>query len=155
MAWITLTETEIAGRLAAPELTAVTSAAVRLGQTAEQILAGALKSVTAEVRGYVAACSRNVLGPAGTIPDELEGAALALIRRHLFTRLPKMESLFDDLRQKEAEDALVRLRDTAACRFAIVPPVLPAPAEEQAGDTVPPDIEERPLHFSRRDQDGL
>src|ERR1700754_2502333 len=126
MSWITLTQARIETRLTAPEMTAVTSAAKQVAQTAPQILADAIAAVVLEVRGYVAACDRNTLGPAGTIPDELESTALALLRRYLFTRLPAMKSLFDELRQEEAKDALQRLRDVAKCDFAIVPPETPA-----------------------------
>jgi hypothetical protein len=130
--WITITSTALQTRLAKPELDALGTAAVQSGQTTETLVAEAIAQVTAEVRGYVAACSRNTLGETGTIPDELESAALALIRRHLFTRLPGMKRLYDEIRTKETEDALQRLRDTALCRFAIVPPATPADDADQA-----------------------
>lgn len=132
MSWITLTTDDIETRLTKPELAALTTAARQDDQTASGILAGAITAVTAEVRGYVAACKNNILGESGTIPDELESAALSLIRRHLFTRLPGMASLYDQLRQDETRDAIERLRDTAACKFAIVPPTTPAAESEQA-----------------------
>src|SRR4051794_29328669 len=98
MAWITLTETEVQNRLAKAELTALKSAAIAAGQTASAILAAAIAAVVGEVRGYVA--KKNTLGAAGTIPEELESTTLALIRRYLFTRLPGMKGLFDELRQQ-------------------------------------------------------
>jgi len=154
MAWITLTAEKVQGRLTKPEMTAVLTAAKQTEQTAEGLLEEALASVTAEVRGYVSACERNTLGPAGTIPDELETAALAVLRRHLFTRLPNMAALFDELRQTEAKDALTRLRDTARCDFAIVPPEEPAPAAEQAQSSSPR-ICKRKRRFRRKDGEGL
>jgi hypothetical protein len=131
--WNELTADAIKGRLTKPELTALLTAAKQAEQTEEGLLADAISSVVSEVRGYVAACHRNQLGAEGTIPDELLSSALALLRRHLFTRLPNMKSLYDDIRQTETKDALERLRDTAACKFAIVQPVSPAPSAEQAG----------------------
>jgi len=130
--WNTLTSDDVKTRLTKPELTALLGAARQAEQTDEGLLADAIATVTSEVRGYVAAFPRNRLGADGTIPDELLSAALALLRRHLFTRLPAMKALYDPIREKETEDALTRLRDTAQGRFAIVPPESPAPAAEQA-----------------------
>lgn len=132
MSWITLTTDHVERRLSKRELAALLSAARQTDQTDAEIMSEAIGSVTAEVRGYVAACKNNILGSTGTIPDELESAALALLRRYLFTRLPNMGSLYDSIRQKETEDALQRLRDTAACKFAIVPPATAAAENEQA-----------------------
>lgn len=152
MSWITLTTAAIETRLTEPELGALTSAATVTGQTKEGLIAGAVEAVTAEVRGYVAACSTNTLGPAGTIPYELESSALALVRRYLFTRLPRMKALFDEIRQKECEDALQRLRDTAACRFAIVPPEEAGPQAGSGGVTL---ISHRPRIAGRKELSGL
>lgn len=154
MSWIPLTAEKAKTRLTKPEMTAILTAAKQSEQTGDGLLEEALSSVTAEVRGYVSACDRNTLGAAGTIPDELETAALALLRRYLFTRLPGMESLFDELRQKEAEDALTRLRDTAKCNFAIVPPETPAPPTEQVQGGSPRICKPR-RRFRREDGAGL
>lgn len=135
--WNTVTSDDVKTRLSKPELTALLTAARQLDQTDEGILADAIAAVTAEVRGYVAANSRNQLGPAGTIPDELQSAALALLRRYLFTRLPNMKALYDEIRQGETEDAMTRLRDTARGLFAIVPPESPASASEQVSGGSP------------------
>jgi phage gp36-like protein len=132
MSWITIAQDDIEKRLAAAEMTAVTSAATQVGQTPESIIASAIAAVTGEIRGYVAACQKNVLGETGTIPGELEGAALAMIRRYLFTRLPGTSRLLDENRRKETEDAIALLRDVAAGKFAIVAPAAPAPAAQQA-----------------------
>lgn len=125
--WIPLTVERVDGRLSAPERDALLNAAKGEEQTPSQLMADAIEVITREVRGSVAACDRNTLGPAGTIPDELESAALALVRRYLFTRLPGMKRLFDELRQEEAKSAERRLERAAECRIAIVPP-------EEAGD---------------------
>lgn len=111
------------------------NAAKQDAQTPEGMLADAIANVTTEVRGYVSANQRNTLGLDGTIPDELESSALALLRRYLFTRLPGMRSLYDAIRADETKDALERLRDTAAGKFAIVPPDTAAP-DQAAGPSV-------------------
>jgi len=153
MAWIPLTELEVQSRLTAAELTALKTAAIAGSQTASAILAAAINTVIGEVRGYVA--KKNTLGEAGTIPDELEATALALIRRHLFTRLPNMKALFDDLRQQEAKDALQRLRDAAKGDFVIVPPVEAAPEAEQAGGNGTQLVNSRPRIATRKTMAGL
>ncbi len=135
--WITLTADAVKTRLTKPELTALLGAARQAEQTDAGLLAEAASSVASEVRGYVSACSRNRLGPEGTIPEELLGSSLALVRRYLFTRLPGMKSLYDEVRQKETEDALTRLRDTAKGFFAVVAPESPAPAAEQVSGGSP------------------
>lgn len=132
MSWITISADDVARRLAAAELSALKTAAKASGQDGDTILEEAINDVTTQVRGYVAACSRNVLGEAGTIPDECKGAALALVRDYLFTRLPAMKALNDELRQKETERATQQLRDVAACKLAIVAPTTPAGDDEQA-----------------------
>lgn len=155
MSWAALTEAKVQNRLSAAELTALKTAAIAGSQTAAAILAAGIEAVTGEVRGYVAACRNNQLGEAGTIPEELEATALALLRRHLFTRLPAMKGLFDDLRQQEATDALQRLRDVAACKFAIVPPTDAAPAAEQAGGSGTTLIHSRTRIATRETMAGL
>lgn len=122
MAWISLTEDDVARRLTAAELTALKTAAKASGQDGDEILEEAITDVLKRVRGYVAACQRNILGDGETIPDELRASALALIRDFLFTRLPGMRGLNDEIRQKETDRALAELRDVAACKFLIVQP---------------------------------
>lgn len=135
MAWITLTEEDVQGRLAGAELTALKSSALSTGKTAAEVLAQALADVTTQVRGYVAGCAKNKLGDGSTIPDELKSAALALVRDFLMTRLPGMKILNDEARQKETERAVQQLRDAAACRIAIVAPATEA-EDQPAGPAV-------------------
>ena len=130
--WITLNEEDVQGRLAGAELTALKSSALASGKTAAEVLAQAIEDVTKEVRGYVAACTRNQLGDGATIPDELKGAALALVRDYLFTRLPGMKMLNDEIRQKEVDRAMSKLRDAANCKLLIVQPET-ASAAQAAG----------------------
>lgn len=132
MAWIIITAGDVQRRLAAQELTALTTAAKAASQSAETILSDAMADVVKRVRSYVAGCTKNMLGPAGTIPDELKAATLTLIRDYLFTRLPGLQSLNDETRREETRQAFRELRDVAACRMAIVPPETPA-AQQAAG----------------------
>lgn len=152
--WITLTPDKVKTRLTQPELSALLTAAKQDEQTADGLLADAIGAVAKQVRGRVGAHQPNVLGPDATIPDELEASALALVRRHLFTRLPNMASLFDELRQKECDDALAELRDAARGLIAIVPPEAPAPAGEQPGGASP-SIAPRVRIYRREDGEGL
>lgn len=135
MAWITVTPADVQNRLAAAELNALKTAAKASSQDGDVILSEAIDNVVAKVRGYVAACERNLLGLPGTIPEELLADTLALIRDYLFTRLPGMRSLNDELRQRETERAERVMRDVARCDFAIVPPEQEAP-QQAAGPSV-------------------
>jgi len=129
MAWITITADDVARRLAAAELSALKTAAKAAGQDGDEILAEAISETTVMVRGYVGGCSRNKLGPIGTIPEELKTATLAMIRDYLFGRLPGMKGLNDELRQKETDRAISMLKSAASCALAIVPPEIEAEAQ--------------------------
>lgn len=122
MAWITITADDVARRLAAAELAALKTSAKAAGQDGDEILAEAISETSVMVRGYVAGCRTNKLGIAGTIPEELKTATLAMIRDYLFGRLPGMKALNDELRQKETERAMSMLKSAASCALAIVPP---------------------------------
>lgn len=134
MPWITLTSEGVKRRLTKPEIDKIPSVAKLTSQTAEGLLASATDEIVREIRGHVAA--KNQLGAAGTIPDELENAALALIRRVIFGRVPGLEDLFGEIRKAECSDAQSLLRRVADGKFAIVPPESPAPGNQQAGNYV-------------------
>lgn len=110
-------------RLSGPELAALKTVALADGQT--DPLPEILADVIHEVRGYVSACGRNTLAEGATIPEKLKGAALAMIRYRLVTRLPA-KSLMNDDRRKENSDALHLMRDVAGCKFAVDEPTTPA-----------------------------
>ena len=125
--WIT--PTSITERLGGPEYDGVTKAALKMGQTGEQLVANELARTLTFVRGYVG--RRNVLGPDNTIPDELESATLALLVFNILTRIPGLKLLLTDERKEAQKDALKLLRDVAAGDFVIVPPLVRAPTPEQ------------------------
>ena len=130
MSWQTITEPDVITKLSGPEIAAMKTAALQAAQG--NPLPGIITQIVGEVRGYVAANLRNVLGPADTIPDELLGAAISRIRFELATRLPVASLLTEDRRTANA-NAIALLRDVAAARFLIVPP---ATAGEQAAEVL-------------------
>ena len=149
MAWITLTEANLGERLAAAELAALQSAAVgAYGNTVPDVLA----SVVAEVRGRVAANGRNQLGAAGTIPDELKAAALAIARWRILSRLPGMKSLQDEARRSEYADALSLLAAVADGKFAILQPE--TPLEDADTGALLPDVGDARTTFAPENFDG-
>lgn len=150
MSWITLSESDVITKLSGPEIAAMKTAALQAGQA--NPLPEVIEQVVKEIRGYVAACASNTLGEGDTIPDELLGTAISRIRYELATRLP-VSSLLTEDRRRANEDALTRLRDVAACRFALVQPE--TAAADQAGGTNSPAITERTRTFSRSDADGI
>ena len=149
MSWITITEDDVKTRLTGAELSAFRTAALAAGQT--DPLPEVIAQVTDEVRGYIAACPRNSLGAAGTIPKRLLGAALNIIRYRVATRLPSMKALIDGLREGEYKDALTLLRQVAACDYAIEDPT----ASDEQGVSVRPMIKSRRRQFSRAQQEGV
>lgn len=150
MAWIIITEDDVITKLSGPEKAAMNSAALQALQVAP--LPEVIKQVTLEIRGYVAACKTNILGPLGTIPEELLGTAISRIRFELATRLPVPSLLTDDRRTANA-DALTRLRDVAGCDFAIVGPT--DPAAEQPGGPATQLISASPRKATRQKLSGL
>jgi hypothetical protein len=149
--WIAITENDVKTRLAGDELEAFMTAALapEQGNPLPEIIA----SVTDRVRGYVAACARNKLGAAGTIPARLLGPALAVIRFELGNRLPGMKDLIDSLREKEYDNALRLFDRVAACDFMIEDP---AAATDAGSAGVRPWVSRRRhAQFDRRHQDGL
>lgn len=148
MAWIPVTADDIGTRLADPELDAARNALVAAGDPLPDIVS----AVVAEVRGRVAANRANRLGPAGTIPDELLNAALALVRGRLLSRLP-VASLMTEDRRAEIKSAEQLLRDVAAGSFVVSLPAEPAPATDIPAPPRP-SWSARPREFSRRQTDG-
>lgn len=154
MAWITLTAAHLKGKISDAEYGSVTAASLATGQTAAAIVEEELESTTVMVRGYVSGFRGNVLGEAGTIPDEVKDAALCIMRHKVFTRVPGLKRLLDEGRVREYEDAIKLLRDVAAGRFRIVGPTTAAPTEEQAGGGTVSVITKRPIGRESRDSLG-
>lgn len=102
MAWISITEDLVKTRLTGPELTALKSAATASGQTG--VLADVISGVVKEWRGRMRRW--HTLAAGSTVPDELEHHVLAMVRYRLFTRLPGMKGLLDELRVREYDDVV-------------------------------------------------
>lgn len=149
MSWIPITESDVQTRLAGAELTALKTAALATGQT--NPLTEIIGQVIDEMRGYIAACASNTLGVAGTIPQKLLGAALAIIRYRLATRLP-VKSLLTEDRVKENEQAIHLLEQVAACKFKIEEPITP---DTEILSSPTPHMTARTRHFGRDYEDGI
>lgn len=126
MSWITLTTDDLLAGLSGPEKSALQTAAKAVGQG--DPLAEHVANVTNEVRGYVAACAKNSLGPDGTLPSELKSDAVAIARWRAATRL-NIASILSPAREKEYDNANTKMRDVAKCAFAIIAPATPAAAQ--------------------------
>ncbi len=149
MAWITITEADVQTRLTAPELTAVKSIALAPGQAA--VLSEIVGQVVDEIRGYVAAYRANTLGAGTTIPQKLLGAALAMIRYRLATRLP-VRSLLTQERVDENSAAIKLLERVADGKFALEEPTT---ADTETVSSPSPHVTAVDRHFKTEDQDGI
>jgi phage gp36-like protein len=147
MSWITLTPDDILLRLAGAEKAAYTTAALAGGQS--DPLPEILEQVTDEVRGYIAACASNTLGPAGTLPPRLRLAALDIARYRLVTRLPNR---LTDERKEEYRNAIKLLESVASCKFAVEDPAGDATSGAQVNS---PATRARDRYFSRSQQEGI
>ena len=140
MNWLLLTPETLQPKVNGPELGALRAAALRGGQP--DPLQEILSEVILEIRGHVAAGGFG-LGPADTLPENLLGAALALIRYRLYTRLPGARSI-TDARWHDNEDALMLLRQVARGHFQISEDTPAGPLMTARADW-----------FSREEQEGI
>jgi hypothetical protein len=117
--WTPITISKVLTRWSDPETDAARTAVLAEGQ--EDPLVEIIAEIVREVRSYVATCVKNRLGPAGTIPDELIGDAIARIRFEASTRIPG-GPLMDDDRRKANDAAVRKFERAAACGITIEPP---------------------------------
>lgn len=118
MSWTTLNATAIRSRLTDLEKGSF-AGSEGLGEADYDPLPEIIATVTDLVRGYVAGCASNPMGPDGMIPSRLESAAISIVRYQLLARLPVNAGAFMEQRRKEYEDAIALLKDVAACKFAV------------------------------------
>lgn len=147
MAWIAITEADVQSRLAGAELTAFKNAAKASGQA--DPVAELISQTVDEVRGYIAACSRNTLEAGQKVPSKLKSATLALIVYRINTRLPIAVT---QERRDENERADRLMREVAACRFAIEEPTT---ASDESISSSGPRITPRTRTFDRDSQNGI
>ena len=148
MAWISITTDDVKTRLAGAEVTALQSAALAAGQT--DPLPEIIAQVVDEVRGYVAAAGAT-LGAAGTIPQKLLSAALAIIRYRICTRLP-VKSFLNEDRVRENDAALRLLEKVADRKFLVEEPTV---ADTEVGGGPGPSFNEKTRTFDGDSQDGI
>lgn len=118
MAWRAITEKDLLTKLSASELAGIRANAER----GTDPVGDSSALVTEQVRGYVASNPSNAIGPAGTLPERLIGAAVALLVPELYGRTGGLLIDLSDVRKKAAESAERLLRDVAAARFAVEVP---------------------------------
>ena len=147
MSWNALTEADVLTVLAGPELEAIRAAALK----AEQVdpVQPVIDEVTSLVRGYIAGCSSNQLGPDGTIPDKLQRPALDIIAVNIPARVRQKTT---DDRNQAKKEAIRLLERVADCKFHIEAPA--TPTEEQTGHPKPT-ITGRTSAYGRTNQDGI
>lgn len=115
MAWIALSSDDIENSLTEAEQNGLDTG------SANSDLTTIVASVTALVRGKVNAWKPNqgCLGPAGTIPDELWAAAIAIGRFKLLTHLPGTQLITLD-RRIDKDEAYAQLEAVASGELVIV-----------------------------------
>lgn len=131
--WITPTLAQCQQRITGAEWSALSRAALQSGQDGEAMAQDVITTQVHRIRGRVGARADNQLGEAGTIPDELLSAFLALWVHDFITRLPGMKMLLDERRVKAAEVAESELRHVSEGKIKLVQPVTAAAPEMQAG----------------------
>jgi len=149
MSWITITEALVEDRLSAAELSSLKTVSISDGGTP---LTDVISSVTNEIRGYCGA-GGYTLGSAGTLPDELQEAAVTIIRHRLALRL-NAPNLINEDRRADYRDTLTMLRELVATgKFGIVAPATAATDQPaQPGPSTDNDIT---LNFDRDAQEGI
>lgn len=78
-----------------------------------------------EARGFLGARPHATMGPEGTIPPQLLGPVLDIARYRLCSRLavgPLSDMLLSEAREREYQDAIRILRDTAKGVFSVESP---------------------------------
>jgi len=119
MAWAAITEADVLTHISGAELEALRAAALGAGQI--DPVQPAIDQVTANVRGYVAACAKNSLDSDTTkIPTRLLAAACDMIIAEIVSRVPGYD--LDAERQDKLDKAIALMRDVARCNFAIEDP---------------------------------
>lgn len=150
MSWRAITETDLLQAISGAELEALRSAALADGQ--EDPVAPTMADVTEFVRGYIAACNSNTLGPVGTLPTRLINAAIDLLVVQISARVAGTVIDPNGVRQKASSAAIDLLRDVAACKFRID---VPDEATTEVNASPSPKVKGRPRRFTKGSEDGI
>jgi hypothetical protein len=129
MAWLQLQTSDVLNSLSSQEQNQMTDAS----STAN--LAQIISSVTSFVRGKVNSYQPNqvfIPYPAGMIPEETYGAAVAIARYKFLTHLPGTQ-LITKWREAENTEAYALLDDVASGKLIILSPATP----QAPGGTIP------------------
>lgn len=113
MAWLTLSPEHVESRFSADEMVTFED----VGGGSGDRLTGILQQVTSLVRAKVAACHKNTLGEAGTIPEECLHAACSIARHNLMASLSSDENT--ETRKDEYSEANRFLTDVANCKIGV------------------------------------
>ena len=133
MAWVTITPEEVRWKISDEEFEATQTYDLASGQA--DPLPEVVSLTLAEVRGYI---PRTCINPdSSLIPPELKDTALIVAREKAIARLAGGDCSMTEVRSRELEFAIQRLRDTARGQFYIEPGVA---VEELASDPASDDI---------------
>jgi len=102
MPWNMLQTTDVTAEILPDEVTLLTSI-----QGSTGILSALLATVLAELQAQILV-GGNQVGPAGTIPDQMRGDAIAIVRWRWFCSLPKTD-LQSEFRRQQYSEAMKRL----------------------------------------------
>lgn len=150
MAWITITEADLLTQISGAELSSIRAAVLGSGQA--DPVASTITQTVRYVRGRVAACADNQVGPAGTIPDELLSQALAIIVLEFMRRPGGLQVDPEGARMRAGENAERILRDVAACNVVLEQPDTPS-SEVLAVQT--PSFVGRDAAYGRELEEGI
>ena len=146
MSWIVITEAHVVTQISGTELEALRDAALATLQV--DPVQPSIDQVTAEVRGYVAACRSNTLDTdSSTIPDRLLRHAVAMVVAVIIGRVPGYT--LDEKKTAALASAQRIMGDVAACRFAVEDP-------NTGEESAPAPRTSKPTrNFDRASQDGI
>lgn len=118
--WTTITPAMVRASMADGEFDAFASAALTPGGA--DPVTQSIRQVVAQIQGAVGASGRNIVGPAGTVPPELEAEACILIMENLSTRIPQSGLVWDDVRKTRLSEAKTILKDIRKGDFLTTEP---------------------------------
>lgn len=118
MAWIELTADHIRDRLSINELDTWDDAGQDDGKEISRI-PGIIDQTVGLIRGRVASCRDNQLGPAGLIPEELLWAGATIAKYMMLNSIPAVGDTAQSERSEENRRAHDMLDQAADCKLLI------------------------------------